>query len=60
MMSVEVEERWRNGRNRRPGSLAKNVVLDTANFMRPGARESHLGQGSSSETGYVDADQLAI
>jgi hypothetical protein len=46
--------------NRRSGSLVKNVVLDTAIFMRPGARGTHLGQGSSPETGYVDADQHAI
>jgi len=31
--------------NRRSGSLVKNVVLDTAIFMRPGARGTHLGQG---------------
>ena len=41
-------------------SLAKNVVLDTANFMRPATRAIHLGQGYSLETGYVDADQHAI
>ena len=46
--------------NRRSGSLVKNVVLDTAIFMRPGARATHLGQGSRPETGYVDADQHAI
>ncbi len=36
------------------------VVFDTAIFMRPGARGTHLGQGLSPETGYVDADQHAI
>jgi hypothetical protein len=41
-------------------SLAKNVVSDTAVFMRPGTRVIHLGQGYSPETGYVDADQHAI
>jgi hypothetical protein len=46
--------------NRRSGSLVKNVVFDTAIFMRPGARGTHLGQGLSPETGYVDADQHAI
>ena len=30
-----------------PGSLAKNVVLDTAFFIRPGARGTHLGQGET-------------
>jgi len=46
--------------NRRSGSLVKNVVFDTAIFVRPGARGTHLGQGLSPETGYVDADQHAI
>ena len=30
--------------NRRHGSLAKNVALDAADFMRPGSRGFHLGQ----------------
>ena len=41
-------------------SLGRNVVLDTAVFMRPMTREKHLGQGYSPETGYVDADQHVV
>jgi len=36
------------------------VVFDTVVFMRPTMRKIHLGQGKTHETGYVDADQIAV
>jgi hypothetical protein len=46
--------------NRRPGSLVKNVVLDTAVFMRTWNARNPSWPGLRPETGYVDADQIAL
>jgi hypothetical protein len=58
--SVEVKNRWRNGRTGVSAAWSKNVVPDTVKFIRPEAGAFHLGQGSSPVTGYVDADQHAV
>jgi len=55
-----VTDRWHNGRTGVVVILVLNVVLDTAGFMRTrGARISILARHSP-ETGYVDADRIAI